>query len=146
MKGARGPEEIRAWRRSGRIVRARADETATRNPPREAKRHARGDESETKEEAREVAARGSAEVLVRFVQFSDEKRPRGASAVHLVKDGRTGTGHPVSVAQARCGIEGDLDRSASESAPSSLASGPTGIDPGGTQFGTPPVRNEERDQ
>ena len=83
---------------------------------------------------------------MRFVQFSDEKRPRGAGAVDLVKDGRTGTGHPVSVARARCGIEGELDRPLSGSAPSSLASGPTGIDPGGEQFGTPPVRNEGREQ
>ena len=112
----------------------------------EAKRHAGGDESETKEEAREVAARGCAEVLVRFVQVSDQKRPRGASAVHLVEHGRTGAEHPVSLARARCGIEGELDRSASESAPRSLASGPTRIDPGGAPFGTPPVRTEGREQ
>ena len=85
-------------------------------------------------------------MLLRFVQFSDEKRPCGAGAVDLVKDGRTGTGHPVSVAWTRCAIEGGLDRSRSKSATRGLASGPTRIDPGGAPFGTPPVRNEGREQ
>ena len=45
-------------------------------------------------------------MLLRFVQFSNEKRSRGASAVHLVEHGRTGTGHPVSVAGVGRDIEG----------------------------------------
>ena len=132
----------RARRRSGRIVRARAHETTAHDPPCEAKRDARGDERETKEETREVATRGCAEVFLRFVEFSHEERPCGAGAVDLVEHGRTGTEHPVSVAGVGGDVEGSIDRPLSESAPRSLASGPTGIDPGGAPFGTPPVRNE----
>lgn len=33
-------------------------------------------------------------MFLRFVEFSDEKRPCGAGAVDLSEDGRTGTGHP----------------------------------------------------
>ena len=104
------------------------EETKARDSPREAKRDSRGDETETKEEAREVAARGRAEVLDRFVQFSDEERPCGACAVDLIEDGRTGTEHPVSVAAHRCDVEGGLDRPASEFVPSSPIEGPTVVE------------------
>ena len=124
-RGARGTEEIRARRPSGRVVRTRATQTAASNPPREAKRDPRGDERKTKEETREVATRGRAEVLVRFVQFSDEERPCGAGTMDLIEDGRTGTEHRGSVAGLGCDVEGASDRSASEFVPSSPIEGPT---------------------
>ena len=69
-------------------------------------------------------------MLLRFVEFFDEKRPCGAGAVHLVEHGRTGSEHPVSVAWTRCAVECGLDRLASESVPRGWAVRPTSFDQG----------------
>ena len=97
--------------------RARTGEAAAGNAACEAKRDAGGDERETKEEAREVAARGHAEMLERFLEFSHEERPRGACAVDLVEERRPGTEHAGSVARTRSEIEGELARPLSEFVP-----------------------------
>ena len=124
-----------ALSRSGRTVRARSKKTTVHDPPRESKRNAGGEESETKEEAREVAARGRAEVFLRFVQFSNEERPCRAGTVHLVEDGGSGTEHPVSVAGVGRDVEGELARPASEFVPSSPTAGPTVVELDGPAIG-----------
>ena len=117
------------------IVGTRADNTAPRNLPPEAKRDARCDERETKEEAREVAARGCAEVLLCFVKFSDEKRPCGACAVDLIEERRPGTEHRRSVARTWSQNEGGPDRPLSEFVPSSPSESPTVVGLNGAPIG-----------
>ena len=56
-------------------------------------------------------------MLPRIVQFSDEERPCRTRAVDLVKDGRTGSEHPVRVAWDRSRVEGESAHAASEFAP-----------------------------
>ena len=111
------------------IVRTTADETTTRDRPREAKGDARGHKRESKEEAREVAARGLAQVFLCLVKFSGEQGPRGTSAVHLIKDGGSGTEHPMSVAGVACNVERKRERSLSEFSPRRRSNGPAGLDP-----------------
>ena len=82
-------------------------------------------------------------MFLRFVQISREERPCGAGAVDLVKDGRTGTAHPVSVAGVGCDVEGGSDRLLSESASTSRTASPTGLDPG-APFGVSRVAMRER--
>ena len=83
-------------------------------------------------------------MLVRFVEFSDEKRPCGAGAVDLVEDGRTGTGHPGSVAGLGCEVQGGSDRAASELVPSSPTAGPTAVELDGAPSGRRFTLREEK--
>ena len=76
-------------------------------------------------------------MVLRFVQISSEERAHSAGAVDLVMDARTGTGHPVSVAEVACTVESGLDRPLSEFAPASQSAGPTGLEPGGVSFPVP---------
>ena len=85
-------------------------------------------------------------MFLRFVQFSDEKRPCGAGAVDLIKDGRTGTEHPVSVAGVGSDVEGESARPLSEFASKRRAGGRTGLDPCWAQLGVSRVTMRERKQ
>ena len=84
-------------------------------------------------------------MVLRFIQISREERPCGTGAVDLVKDGRTRTGHPGSVAGVECDVEGEMARIASEFLPTSRAAGPTGLDLG-APFGGSHVAMGERTQ
>ena len=63
-------------------------------------------------------------MFLRFIQISGEERPSGTGAVDLVKDGRTGAGHPVSVAEVECDVEGEMERPASEFLPTRRTAAP----------------------
>ena len=99
----RGGAAPKARRPPGALLPRATREAAPDKPPRQANGHARHEQTETPQEAREVSRRHPLERVHRRLQLANEQSPGCAGAVELVEGGRLAGAHRSRIATRRSG-------------------------------------------